>query len=42
VLIERIVYWPLNRRIGMAALLVIFVASLGVSTVARPRCRWAG
>jgi branched-chain amino acid transport system permease protein len=33
VLIERIVYWPLNRRIGMAALLVIFVASLGVSTV---------
>jgi branched-chain amino acid transport system permease protein len=33
VLIERIVYWPLNRRVGMAALLVIFVASLGVSTV---------
>jgi branched-chain amino acid transport system permease protein len=33
VLIERIVYWPLNKRVGMAALLVIFVASLGVSTV---------
>jgi branched-chain amino acid transport system permease protein len=33
VLIERVVYWPLNQRIGMAALLVIFVAALGVSTV---------
>ena len=32
VAIERVLYWPLNRRLGMAALMTIFITSLGVST----------
>jgi len=32
VLIERMIYWPLNRRVGAAALFVIFIVSLGLST----------
>lgn len=32
VLIERMVYWPLNRRVGASALFVIFIVSLGLST----------
>jgi branched-subunit amino acid ABC-type transport system permease component len=29
---ESVVYWPLNRRLGAAALMTIFIASLGLST----------
>jgi branched-chain amino acid transport system permease protein len=29
---ESLVYWPLNRRLGAAALMTIFIASLGLST----------
>jgi branched-subunit amino acid ABC-type transport system permease component len=31
-LMESLVYWPLNRRLGAAALMTIFIASLGLST----------
>jgi branched-chain amino acid transport system permease protein len=29
---ESLVYWPLNRRLGAAALMTVFIASLGLST----------
>jgi branched-chain amino acid transport system permease protein len=32
VAIERFLYWPLNRRLGAAALITIFIVSLGLST----------
>jgi branched-subunit amino acid ABC-type transport system permease component len=31
-MMESLVYWPLNRRLGAAALMTIFIASLGLST----------
>lgn len=31
-IMESLVYWPLNRRLGAAALMTIFIASLGLST----------
>jgi branched-chain amino acid transport system permease protein len=30
--VELLIYWPLNRRLGAAALMTIFIASLGLST----------
>ncbi len=32
IVIERVVYWPLDAKVGSAALLTIFIASLGLST----------
>jgi len=32
VAIERLIYWPLNRRLGAAGLMTIFIVSLGLST----------
>jgi branched-subunit amino acid ABC-type transport system permease component len=32
VVVERLLYWPLNRRLGAGALITIFIVSLGLAT----------